>query len=198
SKGFVKFVSKTVLRFPWLRNIPPFTKVRDYAGWPVSTISQDMTLEGKKKALTSTEYGRCIYRVKDHNTVDHQVVNVEFKNKVTATFTMHGFSHEEGRTLRIDGTKGTIIGEFLQSGDKIYLYDSTSGKKKTIRKTGMSDGHGGGDEGIMKAFIQNVNSEDRSLILTDAQASLESHLMAFAADISRLEERVVKMESIRN
>ncbi|MCE7741471.1 MAG: Gfo/Idh/MocA family oxidoreductase [Candidatus Heimdallarchaeota archaeon] len=197
SKGFVKFISKAVLRFPWLRNIPPFTKIRDYTGWPVSTISQDMTLEGKKKALTSTDYGRCVYRVTDHDTVDHQVVNIEFENEVTATFTMQGFSHEEGRTLRIDGTKGTIIGEFLLSGDKIVLHDSTSGKKKNIRKTGMSDGHGGGDIGIMKAFIRNVNSKDRSLILTDAQTSLESHLMAFAADISRLEERVVKMEDLR-
>ncbi len=199
SKGLAKIISKTVLKFPLLKNIPPFTRVRDYNGWPVSTISKDMTLDGKKKALSSSAYGRCVYRIEDHNIVDHQVVNLEFENKVTATFTMHGFSHEEGRTLRVDGTKGVIIGEFLHSGDKITLYDSASGKKKQIRKTGMlSDGHGGGDHGIMKAFIRNANSEDRSTILTDAQSSLESHLMAFAADISRIKERVVKIDDLRN
>ena len=197
-KGITKIISSKVLKFPWLKKIPPFTKVKDYSGWPISTISEDLTVEGKKKALSATNYGRCVYRINDHNTVDHQVVNIEFKNKITATFTMQGFSHEEGRTLRVDGTKGTIIGEFLQSGDRIVFYDTFSGKRKTIRKTNMLDSHGGGDDGIMKAFIQNVNSNERSSILTDAQSSLESHLMAFAADISRLEERVVNMESIRN
>ncbi len=197
SKGFTRFIAKAVLRFPRLKNIPPFTKIRDYSGWPVSAISDDLSVEGKKKALQSNNYGRCVYRITDHDTVDHQVVNVEFENKVTATFTMQGFSHEEGRTLRIDGTKGTIIGEFLHSGDKITFNDSLTGKEEVIRKTGMSDGHGGGDEGIMKAFIRNVGGEDRTKVLTDARASLESHLMAFAADISRLEERVVKMDEMR-
>ena len=197
SKGFTKLIAKAVLNFPWLKNIPPFTKIKNYSGWPVSTISQDMTEEGKIKAISETNYGKCVYRIEDHDTVDHQVVNIEFENKITATFTMHGFSHEEGRTLRIDGTTGTIIGEFLHSGDKITLYDSISGKRKKIRKTGMLGGHGGGDDGIMRAFLKSVTGRDRTSIITDAQSSLESHLMAFAADISRLEDRVVKMEEIR-
>ena len=185
------------MRFPWLKNIPPFNKVREYSGWPVSTITRDLSVEGKKKALLTTNYGRCVYRIEDHNVVDHQVVNVEFENKITATFTMHGFSHEEGRTIRIDGTKGTLIGEFLQSGDKLILYDSIAGKRKILRNTGMLDGHGGGDEKLIESFLQNVNNKDRTSILTDAESSLESHLMAFAADKARREERVVKMEEIR-
>ena len=197
SRGLSKWIAKGVLRFPWLKNIPPFNKVREYSGWPVSTITRDLSVEGKKKALLTTNYGRCVYRIEDHNVVDHQVVNVEFENKITATFTMHGFSHEEGRTIRIDGTKGTLIGEFLQSGDKLILYDSIAGKRKILRNTGMLDGHGGGDEKLIESFLQNVNNKDRTSILTDAESSLESHLMAFAADKARREERVVKMEEIR-
>jgi len=49
----------------------------------------------------------------------------------------------------------------------------------------------------MEAFLQNVNNKDRASILTDAESSLESHLMAFAADNARREERVVSMKEIR-
>jgi len=196
-KGFTKFAAWLVLKFPWLKNIPPFTKIKQYSSWPISTISDDLTEEGKIKAISETNYGKCVYQIEDHNTVDHQVVNVEFENKITATFTMHGFSHEEGRTIRIDGTKGTIVGEFLHSGDKITIDNSLSGKRKVIRKTRMLEGHGGGDLNLMKAFLNNVSKENRKSILTDAQSALESHLMAFAADISRHEERVVEMDEIR-
>jgi predicted dehydrogenase len=113
--GFKKFMSKTILRYPKLKRLSIFKKVREYNGWPVSVISTDLSYEGKMKALKETNFGKCVYAIDDHTVVDHQVVNIEFENKVTASFILHGFSYEEGRTLRIDGTKGTIIGEFLIS-----------------------------------------------------------------------------------
>ena len=195
-KTFEKTIAKLVLKYPKLKRYYPFKKVSEYSGWPINVISNNTSLEGRIKALRESNYGICVYSIEDHNVVDHQVVNIEFENKITATFTMHGFSHEEGRTLRIDGTKGTIIGEFLSSGDKIKLFDSYSGKMKVIRDSGMLDGHGGGDDRLMDAFIQNVRTRNTSMI-TDARESLESHLMAFAADISRIENRIVELKEMR-
>ncbi len=197
SKGLEKFIVKSVLKFPKLTNLPLFRKVKNYSEWPVSTISSDMSRDGKIKALNETNYGRCVYKMDEHSVVDHQVVNIEFENQTTATFTLHGFSNEEGRTLRVDGTRGTLIGEFLASGDNIVLFDHLTDKKTIVRKTGSLIGHGGGDVGIMETFLKSVKLKTNHDVMTNARASLESHLMAFAADIARLQKRVVEIEELR-
>ena len=58
-----------------------------------------------------------------------------------------------------------------------------------------SSGHGGGDEGLMAGFGRSVR--DRSLALTTARESLESHLMAFAAEQARVDGVVLNMDSYR-
>ncbi|MCK4896015.1 MAG: Gfo/Idh/MocA family oxidoreductase [Candidatus Heimdallarchaeota archaeon] len=193
---FDKLISKIILRFPKIKNLSIFKKVREYNGWPVNVISNDLTFEGKMKALRETNFGKCVYTMNDHTVVDHQVVNIEFENNVTAVFTLHGFSHEEGRTLRIDGTKGTIVGEFLISGEKIKLFNAHSGKETLIHQDRMISGHGGGDDRLMTAFIYSVKNQTKEA-LSRAREALESHLMAFASDISRIEERIVEMEELR-
>ncbi|MHA1418549.1 MAG: Gfo/Idh/MocA family oxidoreductase [Candidatus Heimdallarchaeaceae archaeon] len=199
SKGgskFDKFMSKTILKFPNLKKLNVFKKVQEYKGWPVNVISDDLSYAGKMKALKETNFGKCVYVIDDHTVVDHQIVNIEFENKVTASFTLHGFSNEEGRTLRIDGTKGTIVGEFLISGENIKLFDAHSGKETLIYQAGIISGHGGGDDRLMSAFILSVKTQTKES-LSEAREALESHLMAFASDISRLEERVVEMKELR-
>ncbi|MFC3899990.1 hypothetical protein [Aliicoccus persicus] len=50
-----------------------------------------------------------------------------------------------------------------------------------------TSGHGGGDERIMKQFIQQIGpKETGSESLSSIDKSLQSHLMAFAAEESRL------------
>jgi len=178
--------------------IPQLRQVEHYNGWPVSVITDDLSRAGKLQALKKGPYGKCVYKIEDHDVVDHQVVNIEFANQSTATLTMHGHSHEEGRTIRIDGTRGTISGSFLLSGDYIVFNDSYSGKKEILLETGMSrSGHGGGDDGLMNAFVDLIKGRKSENSLTSGRASLESHLMAFAADKSRLESSVVNMDEIR-
>lgn len=197
SRGMERFIIKTVLKFPQLANLPMFKRVKNFTEWPVSTITNDFTREGILKALSETNYGKCVYKIDDHNVVDHQVVNIEFEDKTTTSFTMHGFSDEEGRTIRIDGTKGTIIGEHLASGDRVVHIDHLTDRRSNVWKSGRLVGHGGGDDGLMKAFLENIESESKQNVLTNARAALESHLMAFAADIARLENRVVELEEMR-
>ncbi|MHA2251067.1 MAG: Gfo/Idh/MocA family oxidoreductase [Candidatus Kariarchaeaceae archaeon] len=189
-----KIITKGGLNFPLLKKFPPFNRINQYNGWPVSVITEDLTEEGKLRALREGPYGKCVYKIPDHDVVDHQVVNIEFDNQVTANLTMHGHAHEEGRTIRVDGTRGTLIGEFLLSGQQLILFDSLSGTKKVIQKTGLQDGHGGGDPLLMEAFVEAVKTKQKDasyLPLTGARASLMSHLMAFAADKSRLEGSII-------
>ena len=169
-----------------------------YSGLPEETI-EDYSDETKMKILKTSPYGRCVYKC-DNNVVDHQVVNIEFENNVTANLIMHGFSEREGRTLRIDGTKATLIGQFSDSGQKIMLYDHFTGAQKEIfnqKLTIDSSGHGGGDNALIDAFLESLQSK-MSQPLTNAHDSLESHLMAFAANESRLQGIVIDMAIFRN
>jgi len=182
--------------------IPPLKQLRYWKEWPVEPLyhghKEDYSDDAKWELLKISPYGRCVYRC-DNDVVDHQIVNIEFENGVTASLTMHGFSDDECRTIRIDGTKGTLSGKFGMSGEWIIYYDHYTGEEQIIyeQKLGLNIAqHGGGDLKIIEAFIKSV--ENRKIDpLTNARASLESHLMAFAAEESRLNHTVISLPEYR-
>jgi hypothetical protein len=59
-----------------------------------------------------------------------------------------------------------------------------------------ASGHGGGDEGLMRAFVSTLRGESVAH-QTSARASLESHLMAFAAEESCRTRQTVDMNAYR-
>ena len=75
-------------------------------------FTDDDSNEGIIKALQETNYGRCVFQL-DNNVVDHQVVNMEFEDGATATFSMCGFTRDTNRTVQIMGTKGEIRGNMV-------------------------------------------------------------------------------------
>jgi len=56
-----------------------------------------------------------------------------------------------------------------------------------------SGGHGGGDLGLMKAFVEALSTGRPELILTDVAESLATHRIVFAAERSRTSGTVVAM-----
>jgi predicted dehydrogenase len=70
-----------------------------------------------------------------------------------------------------------------------------TGKAGKIEVPPTASGHGGGDFGIVRSFLRAVRGEEQPL--TAARESLESHLMAFAAEESRLNATVVDMDEFR-
>lgn len=191
----------------------PFNAVTFYVdglaetnGWPVSVISEDTSRTGRLRALREGPYGRCVYQC-DNDVVDHQVTVLEFENGVTATFNLSAFTEENTRTLKLMGTHGEIRGHL----DKGELELRTFGKptfRDGVVRSGVSDEkivvsttgrHAGGDDALMRAFVQRVrrrklgqSSEDT---LTSLQQSLESHLIAFDAEEARLNGTVVTRKS---
>lgn len=163
--------------------------------WPVSAITSDYTVEGVMEALRTGPYGRCVYEC-DNDVVDHQVVNMLFENAVTVSFTMTAFTEADSdRKTRIFGTKGQLEG----NGQKILHYDFLT-EKVTEHITGISDGsiktgHGGGDFGIMRDFVDAVATNDGSKIISGLKDTMESHQMVFAAEEARLKHTVVKLKS---
>lgn len=163
--------------------------------WLQMAISDDHSLEGRRKALEEGPYGRCVFRC-DNDVVDHQVVNMEFENGVTAAFTMCAFSKEINRTIKLMGTLGEIRGNMEKNEIEIRSFLKDESEVIVTSDVNGDNGHGGGDAGIMEEFIRLLENGCTEG-LTSADVSVQSHLMAFAAEKSRLEKCVVHLDDFK-
>ena len=146
------------------------------------------------KSITTTDYGKCVFKC-PNNVVDHQVVNLEFEDDIFASFTMSAFS-KGTRTIKIGGTKGVIEASM---GDPIIRIHHFLGKEdrevdlNSASADNITGGHGGGDVGILyalKDLIEGVPNES----VCDIGESCDNHMIAFAAEESRLTGKVIDME----
>jgi predicted dehydrogenase len=175
----------------------PRLYLTDDVGWPTETISVDLSYEGRLHALQNGPYGRCVYDV-DNDVVDHQAVTLEHRSGAVTTLIMHGHSDREERTMRYDGTCATLRGRFSNAGaSSITLHDHLTGEVEHVRlpESGESR-HGGGDLGVLMAFAQAVRDAGAGA-LTSARNSLESHLLASAAERARVTGAAIDMAAYR-
>ncbi len=133
--------------------------------------------------LRTTDYGRCVYRM-DNDQPDHLTVNMLFENGVTAAFSMEAHVSYEGRRTRIMGSKGDIVGDM----ENFVLTDFKT--RKVTSWEMKTDAHGGGDHRLVKEWLQAVAQQDQSILSSSIEVSIESHLMAFAAEKSRLNRTI--------
>ncbi len=137
--------------------------------------------------LRTTNYGRCVYKM-ENDQPDHYTCNMLFEDDITASFNMEAFTSYHGRRTRIMGSLGDVVGDMQQ-----FIHtDFLTGEKTEWAQ--QSDGHGGGDWRLVSDWIQAVSNQDKSLLTSTIEASIESHIMGFAAEISRKEKRVVPVE----
>lgn len=165
-----------------------------HKGWILrDAVSIDTGRKNIIEALKNGPYGRCVYYC-DNDVVDHQVVSIEFLNKVTAVFTMCAFTSEMSRTIKLMGTKGEIRGT-MEKGE-IEILDFQTGQKEVVLiplDTTDRYGHGGGDFGIVHDIIKLIQKKSLNKITTSVDLSVNSHLMAFAAEKARIENKVINM-----
>ncbi len=134
--------------------------------------------------LKTSNYGRCVYRM-DNDQPDHYTTNILFGDNVTASFSMEAFTSYEGRRTRVMGSHGDITGDMYS----FTMTDFRTGKKTEWKNS--TDMHGGGDWRLVANWIQAISQRDASLLTSTIDASIESHIMAFAAEQSRKENKVV-------
>ncbi|MBP3965838.1 Gfo/Idh/MocA family protein [Paenibacillus lignilyticus] len=180
----------------------PYFAPKIYIDWKDSwqgsvlraVVCREDSDEAVMKALETGPYGRCVYHC-DNNVVDHQVVNMEFANEVTASFTMCAFTKNESRTLKLMGTKGELRANMEKNEIELSWFGVN--ETETIVIDAAAKGHGGGDHGIVRDFVRQIREGSQQQSLTAAHNSVQSHLMAFAAEQSRLTNSVVIMEDYR-
>ncbi|WP_168118550.1 Gfo/Idh/MocA family oxidoreductase [Paenibacillus sp. HB172176] len=171
----------------------PNTYLIENGGWKAEAASNDPSYEARLQAMKEGPFGRCVYH-SDNDVVDHQVVSMEYGNEVTAVFTMSAFTEKTNRTLKLMGTEGEI--RATMETNEIEIRRFGSGTHETIKLTDPEGhiGHGGGDSRLVYDFVKSVQSPGEHSSSTSAKASLQSHLMAFASERSRLDNRMVRLE----
>lgn len=155
----------------------------------IQAVSMDISRKAVLEKLRKGPYGRCVYHC-DNDVADHQTVNLQFENGVDVSFEMCAFTKACNRRINLMGTHGQIMGD-MEAG-RIVLYDFARGHEETIDLNTPAEGHGGSDSALMKEFIQLVESGSGSG-KTDAALSVESHLIALAAEQSRVEGHTIKL-----
>ena len=128
----------------------------------------------------------------DNNVVDNQAVMMTFENGVEVSLVMTAFTAGPGRRLTLHGTLGTI--EMYDDKDNLRLAVYGQEPKDYKLSEMVADdefSHGGGDVRLVEAFYDVVSNGEQSG--TSLESSIESHLMALAAEQSRVTGKVVKI-----
>jgi predicted dehydrogenase len=136
--------------------------------------------------LKTTNYGRCVYRM-ENDQPDHYITNIQFRSGATASFSMEAFTSYHGRRTRIMGSRGDVVGDMTS----YVVTDFLTGKQTEFKQS--TDGHGGGDWRLVADWLQAVAQQNPSLLSSTIEASIESHLMGFAAEKSRKNDSVEKL-----
>ena len=153
----------------------------------------ELTEEAVTNALAHGPYGRCVYAC-DNDVADHQVVNLEYAGGATASFTMAAFTPLENRHTKIFGTRGQLTGD----GRYIQVYDFSTERTVSIDTSvdgpSAAEGHSGGDENLIRSFVDALHLGRPELILSGIGESVASHRVVFAAERARLTGTVVSLE----
>lgn len=182
----------------------PYNAVKVYLDdkendWFRTTCTREAnpTDEMVEKAISTTQYGKCVFKC-DNNVTDHQTVNMLFEDGVTASFINSAFNRG-GRFMHIMGTKGEIRAA-IEGGIPVELYDFET---KSITKfpiegvEGNGDipgGHGGGDLGIINALYDYLTDNYDGKSVSTIRETYKNHLIAFAAEYSRVNSTMVDFE----
>ena len=165
-------------------------------GWPARMLTSDQTEEGLLKAFREGPYGRCVYKC-DNDVCDHQSTAIELENGVTVTFTLCGMTNKMHRTIHIMCEDGEIYGDDDTGVIRIIRFRSNNSdtyEEQSICIGEVSGYHGGGDVGLMNDFLASLDKSSPRESRTSINKSVESHLMAAAAEESRITGQTVHMQ----
>ena len=143
------------------------------------------TREDLERMIAESDYGRCVFQ-SDNDVPDHQSVMLEFEGGATVSHVMTGFTERNVRTTRISLTRGEIVGD----GENIdvHRFDGhaiETGAPARFRVPNRSR-HGGGDFNLVAEMLAKLRRGDQDEWRRTTEESLESHLVCFAAERSRL------------
>ncbi|KAL8777372.1 MAG: hypothetical protein Q9213_007889 [Squamulea squamosa] len=198
------------------------TKGMDWAAERLRTrLAEDYDGSTPKEQVEKRPwFGRCVYE-SDNDVCDDQIVTMSWdddplphsshlpmaerlrgRGAKTATFHMIGQTEKQcERRGRVYGSKG----EIEYDGKMIRVYDFASSKAEVHYPHQAGGGHGGGDEGLTRAFINAMEAVEKDAMPTEEAQKvhigctlddvIRSHAMVFAAEEARRNQKVIDWSS---
>lgn len=166
--------------------------------WPATVVSEQQDEKSITQALTEGPYGRCVFHC-DNDVCDIQTSMIEFENGITASFILSSFTDVMCRTLKIMCEKGEILGHDGNNLIEVRRFRTNRIQQteyRTIHPAAALSGHGGGDNGIIDDFFSSILLKGQQS-RTSIDQSIESHLIAHAAETSRLNGEIINMAKLR-
>lgn len=189
-----------------IQNNCPYSAVKIYLepvqqgrnGWPICIIADVEDVKHVTAALRDSPYGKCVYE-SDNDVMSHQVVNMQFEGGATATLQMVAFTEKLcAREVKFYGTKGELtVKDGFQPKLRVYDFLTKKATKyypKDESPPGPLSGHGGADFHTIEAFVDTLHNPGDAKIKTGPEETLLSHLLVFAAERARKENRVVNLK----
>lgn len=160
--------------------------------------AKDADADSIRTWLKTSPWGRCAWKC-DNDVVDRQVLAMQFAGGISGTFTMTAF--DSGRNVTIRGTHGVLVGgdEIKKQSGHDILVRTHLGREvrhKVPTDIGGYAGHGGGDPGLVFALDRELAKPAREM-RSGLHASVESHMMGFAAEEARRTGKVIDLAEFR-
>ena len=168
----------------------PFYALAGESNYERGLEIDDVTMQSH---IAASDYGRCVWHC-DNDVVDRQSVIIEFEDGCVATHDMVTNSADGTRRIQLTGTKGDIYGDMVEGKFTISKPGAVTGAESLVEEIQVDmqgDLHGGGDVRLVADFLSLIRGEGGSLSTTSLSDSINSHLIAYAADTAMREERVV-------
>ena len=106
---------------------------------------------------------------------------------ILINFTMSAFSPDVTRVTKIMGTSGCILADTGTNTITVAPFGKKAYQAEIAVQSAHS-GHGGGDGGLVREAVDYfLHPERKSVRLSSLEVSVGSHLIALAAETSRLE-----------
>lgn len=171
-----------------------------YYSWTcINKDYRDITKDEKIESLkTYNPHGECAYKT-NSDLVDHQTLILKFSNGSTATHSMIQGAVRACRLIRIVGTRGEIQGMIESSKFVVRKYDFdnasyTEEVHDVSSEIAASDHHAGGDDGIIRDFVNMISGGKTSISCTKIEDSIYGHLCVYKADEAMEKSQVEKIK----
>lgn len=156
--------------------------------WPYNKVSlkKPTTESDLYEGIRTTCFGQCAFLCgveQNPSVVDHQLVQMQFKNGVTAVLKMV-FAAEPGRRINLFGTHGELLLDERSDTLEIRPYGGETQVMELKTLTEGGNAHGGGDSRLVDHLYLLMSGQEEPR--TALKESVESHLMGIAAEESRL------------
>lgn len=133
----------------------------------------------------------CVF-TSEKDTIDHGHALIRYDNGVQASYNLSLFAPTDTRQMMILGDAGKL--ELDEATRSIKVTSRHTHDVVEYRVTKDTGGHGGGDEGLIREFVQCIESGEQPL--AGAFAGAWSCLVSLAAERSAMEQSPITTEQM--